>query len=170
MPIINGIKYSCEPCIRGHRATSCAHPDRILVEVRKPGRPLQSCGHKLDTCVCGRLAEAFKIGDILPKPANQHPVKEPGLVIEASTNPRSGPSSGKSKPRRTDQSKVAKRTKTKPTSGQVTNHARLQEEIHQSELLSTVSPSSYSMEGRKGLEDVSIAANVPSSWRDSVSA
>jgi hypothetical protein len=120
---------------------------------------------------------------------------------------------------------VAKRTKTKPTvptppiekafgdplnlpkNGQVTNHARLQEEIHQSELLSTVSPSFYSMESRfaashghpvwqptsspatvlppitpllgnvdlinyhdrKGLEDVSIAANVPSSWRDSVS-
>jgi hypothetical protein len=120
---------------------------------------------------------------------------------------------------------VAKRTKTKPTvptppiekgfgdtlnlpkNAQVTNHARLQEEIHQSELLSTFSPSFYSMEGRfaaspshpvwqptpppvtilppitpflgnvdlinyhdrEGLEDVSIAANVPSSWRDSIS-
>lgn len=52
-----------EPCIRGHRATSCAHTDRVLVEIRKPGRPLQSCGHRLETCVCGRLNEYFKIGD-----------------------------------------------------------------------------------------------------------
>ena len=51
-----------EPCIRGHRATSCKHTDRVLVEVRKPGRPLQTCGHKLDTCSCGRLADAFSLG------------------------------------------------------------------------------------------------------------
>ncbi|KAH8684398.1 copper fist DNA binding domain-containing protein [Tricladium varicosporioides] len=63
MPLINGYKYSCEPCIRGHRATSCAHTDRILIEVRKPGRPLESCGHQLDTCNCGRLQEIFSIGD-----------------------------------------------------------------------------------------------------------
>ncbi|KAG9239203.1 copper fist DNA binding domain-containing protein [Amylocarpus encephaloides] len=61
MPLINGYKYSCEPCIRGHRATSCAHTDRILVEVRKPGRPLESCGHQLDTCSCGRLQDLFTL-------------------------------------------------------------------------------------------------------------
>ena len=63
MNLVKTLTMILEPCIRGHRATSCAHTDRILVEVRKPGRPLQSCGHKLDSCVCGRLTETFKIGD-----------------------------------------------------------------------------------------------------------
>ena len=52
-----------EPCIRGHRATSCAHVDRVLIEVRKPGRPLQSCGHRLATCICGRLTQTFSEGE-----------------------------------------------------------------------------------------------------------
>ena len=29
-----------EPCMRGHRSSKCTHTDRILVQVRKPGRPL----------------------------------------------------------------------------------------------------------------------------------
>ncbi|RDL37271.1 uncharacterized protein BP5553_04704 [Venustampulla echinocandica] len=70
MPIINGYKYSCEPCIRGHRATSCTHTDRILIEVRKPGRPLESCGHEFDTCTCGRLRDiGFFIDDVPTHPS-----------------------------------------------------------------------------------------------------
>ncbi|KAI9055945.1 hypothetical protein LZ554_000880 [Drepanopeziza brunnea f. sp. 'monogermtubi'] len=68
MPLINGRKYSCEPCIRGHRATSCAHTDRILVQVRKPGRPLESCGHNLNTCQCGKVAEVFGIENAVSNP------------------------------------------------------------------------------------------------------
>ncbi|KAF8429250.1 hypothetical protein EV426DRAFT_216349 [Tirmania nivea] len=45
MPIINGVKYACEPCMRGHRSSKCTHEDRLLVQVRKPGRPLSSCPH-----------------------------------------------------------------------------------------------------------------------------
>ncbi|KAF8477082.1 hypothetical protein BDZ91DRAFT_11494 [Kalaharituber pfeilii] len=45
MPIINGVKYACEPCMRGHRSSKCMHEDRLLVRVRKPGRPLSSCPH-----------------------------------------------------------------------------------------------------------------------------
>lgn len=90
MPVINGCKYSwylfsdflqeymysslgvtqssrnltpsSEPCIRGHRATSCAHTDRILIEVRKPGRPLESCGHEFATCTCGKITELLSMG------------------------------------------------------------------------------------------------------------
>src|SRR5437868_12026147 len=29
-----------EPCMRGHRSSKCTHEDRLLVQVRKPGRPL----------------------------------------------------------------------------------------------------------------------------------
>ncbi|KAF7881373.1 uncharacterized protein EAF01_011884 [Botrytis porri] len=55
MPIIDSKKYSCESCIRGHRATTCTHANRLLVLVRKPGRPMQNCAHEFRGCVCGRL-------------------------------------------------------------------------------------------------------------------
>ncbi|KAF7928093.1 uncharacterized protein EAE97_009891 [Botrytis byssoidea] len=58
MPVIDSKKYSCEPCIRGHRATKCTHTNRLLVLVRKPGRPMQNCAHELEGCVCGRLGAA----------------------------------------------------------------------------------------------------------------
>ncbi|KAL3421524.1 grisea protein [Phlyctema vagabunda] len=67
MPLINDRKYSCESCIRGHRATSCLHTDRVLTEVRKPGRPLQSCGHKLASCSCGRVAESFSMSNVMKR-------------------------------------------------------------------------------------------------------
>lgn len=43
------------PCIRGHRSTKCQHTDRVLLEVRKPGRPLTSCPHIAKACSCERL-------------------------------------------------------------------------------------------------------------------
>jgi hypothetical protein len=42
------------PCIRGHRSSKCAHKDRVLVEVRKPGRPLSACPHPSGSCGCER--------------------------------------------------------------------------------------------------------------------
>jgi hypothetical protein len=33
----------------------CKHTDRVLFEVRKPGRPLENCPHDLATCVCGKV-------------------------------------------------------------------------------------------------------------------
>ncbi|KAI2628575.1 hypothetical protein GGR54DRAFT_351797 [Hypoxylon sp. NC1633] len=65
MPIINGQKMACEPCIRGHRSTRCNHaPDRIMVPVRKPGRPLSTCPHPPGrTCQCGpRVTAALPKG------------------------------------------------------------------------------------------------------------
>ncbi|KAI9891561.1 MAG: hypothetical protein M1814_002684 [Vezdaea aestivalis] len=50
--LINGIKFACEPCVRGHRSTKCEHKDRNLIEVRKPGRPLSSCPHPNSKCDC----------------------------------------------------------------------------------------------------------------------
>ncbi|KAF2795072.1 hypothetical protein K505DRAFT_240677, partial [Melanomma pulvis-pyrius CBS 109.77] len=44
--------FSSRPCIRGHRASKCDHRDRILIEVRKPGRPLTSCPHVSGPCGC----------------------------------------------------------------------------------------------------------------------
>ncbi|KAI2469687.1 hypothetical protein F4781DRAFT_212851 [Annulohypoxylon bovei var. microspora] len=64
MPIINGQKMACEPCIRGHRSTKCAHGgDRMLVPVRKPGRPLSTCPHPPGKgCQCRSVTAALPKG------------------------------------------------------------------------------------------------------------
>ncbi|KAL2885633.1 Protein GRISEA [Ceratocystis lukuohia] len=58
MPIIDGIKMACVPCIRGHRSTKCNHAsERVMVPVRKPGRPLSICPHpSTKPCACGVTA------------------------------------------------------------------------------------------------------------------
>ncbi|KAJ1962799.1 copper-binding transcription factor [Dispira parvispora] len=62
MLLIDGKKYSCHKCIKGHRASSCTHRDRELVEVRPKGRPQSQCPkcrelrktRSIHTkCVCG---------------------------------------------------------------------------------------------------------------------
>ncbi|KAK1759676.1 hypothetical protein QBC47DRAFT_113820 [Echria macrotheca] len=61
MPIIDGLKMACSPCIRGHRSTSCKHfNERVMVPVRKPGRPLSSCPCPPGKpCGCGGLKVAI---------------------------------------------------------------------------------------------------------------
>ncbi|KAF2746253.1 hypothetical protein M011DRAFT_90155 [Sporormia fimetaria CBS 119925] len=54
-------KMACLSCIRGHRASKCDHIDRILVEVRKPGRPLSSCPHPSGSCSCHRTRVTYII-------------------------------------------------------------------------------------------------------------
>ncbi|KAJ6605107.1 copper fist DNA binding domain-containing protein, partial [Mycena sp. CBHHK59/15] len=39
MILVNNQKFACEPCIKGHRAFSCAHSGRPLFQVAKKGRP-----------------------------------------------------------------------------------------------------------------------------------
>ncbi|CAI4061995.1 hypothetical protein N7582_002020 [Saccharomyces uvarum] len=45
MVVINGVKYACETCIRGHRAAQCTHTDGPLQVIRRKGRPSTTCGH-----------------------------------------------------------------------------------------------------------------------------
>lgn len=45
MVVINGVKYACETCIRGHRAAQCTHTDGPLQMIRRKGRPSTTCGH-----------------------------------------------------------------------------------------------------------------------------
>ncbi|KAI1172077.1 hypothetical protein F4777DRAFT_21333 [Nemania sp. FL0916] len=61
MPVIDGIKVACVPCIRGHRSTKCTHQaERVMVPVRKPGRPLTSCPHpKGKPCTCNNITAAI---------------------------------------------------------------------------------------------------------------
>ncbi|KAI0888233.1 uncharacterized protein GGS22DRAFT_95026 [Annulohypoxylon maeteangense] len=64
MPIVNGQKMACQPCIRGHRSTKCTHGgDRMLVPVRKPGRPLSTCPHPPGKdCQCRNVTAAIPKG------------------------------------------------------------------------------------------------------------
>ncbi|GCB22763.1 protein GRISEA [Aspergillus awamori] len=50
-----GAKWSCEPCIRGHRSSKCQHFDRMMMKVPKAGRPLARCPHPKGTCSCQKL-------------------------------------------------------------------------------------------------------------------
>ncbi|OJJ33728.1 hypothetical protein ASPWEDRAFT_41587 [Aspergillus wentii DTO 134E9] len=45
--LINGQKWACEACVRGHRVTSCKHHDRPLIQINRKGRPFSTCS------VCG---------------------------------------------------------------------------------------------------------------------
>ncbi|KAL4784985.1 copper fist DNA binding domain-containing protein [Aspergillus varians] len=49
-----GKKWSCEPCLRGHRSSKCRHFDRLMVKVPGSGRPLKGCPHSKLHCGCRR--------------------------------------------------------------------------------------------------------------------
>lgn len=55
------VLFPSEPCIRGHRSTKCTHAnERLMVPVRKPGRPLTACPHPRDQpCGCGSVTAAI---------------------------------------------------------------------------------------------------------------
>ncbi|ODV77824.1 uncharacterized protein CANTADRAFT_22943 [Suhomyces tanzawaensis NRRL Y-17324] len=71
MVLINGVKYACERCIRGHRVTTCTHTDQPLTMIKPKGRPATQCQHCRDqrkmknlhtSCTCGKKG----------KPAGSH--------------------------------------------------------------------------------------------------
>lgn len=74
--MINGVKFACEPCMRGHRSSKCTHSDRILIKVRKPGRPLSSCPHEAGTCSCEIASVA------IPKSSNSCPCGTPDEKVK----------------------------------------------------------------------------------------
>ncbi|TPX07070.1 uncharacterized protein E0L32_010965 [Thyridium curvatum] len=43
--LIDGEKWACEACVRGHRVSNCQHSDRPLQHINKKGRPVSQCGH-----------------------------------------------------------------------------------------------------------------------------
>lgn len=62
MVYIDGVKYACERCIRGHRVTTCKHTDQPLTVIKPKGRPATQCAHcreqrKMKSlharCICG---------------------------------------------------------------------------------------------------------------------
>ncbi|KAE8359032.1 copper fist DNA binding domain-containing protein [Aspergillus caelatus] len=57
--LINGDKRACEPCVRGHRVTSCNHRDRPLLRINRKGRPPLTCS-KCNSTTCARPEEHTK--------------------------------------------------------------------------------------------------------------
>ncbi|EPE08008.1 copper fist dna binding domain-containing protein [Ophiostoma piceae UAMH 11346] len=43
--LIQGEKYACEACVRGHRVSNCQHFERPLQHINKKGRPVTQCQH-----------------------------------------------------------------------------------------------------------------------------
>ncbi|KAI9844633.1 MAG: hypothetical protein M1837_005485 [Sclerophora amabilis] len=43
--LIDGEKYACDACVRGHRVSNCQHSDRPLQHINKKGRPVSQCHH-----------------------------------------------------------------------------------------------------------------------------
>ncbi|KAK4072770.1 uncharacterized protein Triagg1_5815 [Trichoderma aggressivum f. europaeum] len=43
--IIDGEKFACEACVRGHRVSNCQHSGRPLQHINKKGRPVSQCAH-----------------------------------------------------------------------------------------------------------------------------
>ncbi|KAI1816523.1 hypothetical protein GGS20DRAFT_212592 [Poronia punctata] len=41
--IIDGEKFACDACVRGHRVSNCHHSDRPLQHINKKGRPVSQC-------------------------------------------------------------------------------------------------------------------------------
>ncbi|KAK9653412.1 hypothetical protein HCH54_003329 [Aspergillus fumigatus] len=41
--LIDGEKWACEACVRGHRVTTCKHNDRPLIRIARKGRPFSTC-------------------------------------------------------------------------------------------------------------------------------
>ncbi|KAJ2500978.1 copper-binding transcription factor [Coemansia sp. RSA 1972] len=83
--ILNGVKYSCETCIRGHRASNCGHFDRKLNIVRRKGRPPTQCNKCRELrrtrkahvkCLCSEMkADEFNMPTITSAPETPNKIE-----------------------------------------------------------------------------------------------
>ncbi|PWY77506.1 hypothetical protein BO70DRAFT_68226 [Aspergillus heteromorphus CBS 117.55] len=109
-----GAKWSCEPCIRGHRSSKCQHFDRMMMKVPKAGRPLARCPHPKGTCSCQKLY-AFMVripkgSTCLCRPVYQVPAEAAESISTTPAPPTPTPSSAPNK----IQKSVKRQIKTAP--------------------------------------------------------
>ncbi|KAL4922255.1 hypothetical protein BDW62DRAFT_50220 [Aspergillus aurantiobrunneus] len=83
--LIDGEKWACEACVRGHRVSSCHHSDRPLTHINKKGRPVSQCPHcrglrKSRTthtkCECGEKKKNGHKNDLDPHAAEKRDLKQ----------------------------------------------------------------------------------------------
>ncbi|KAF9274484.1 hypothetical protein BGZ88_002981 [Linnemannia elongata] len=76
MVFVNGQKFACATCIKGHRSTTCNHGERPLHEIKKKGRPSTQCPHCKELrkakqvsvrCICGREEGAAAVANGLKR-------------------------------------------------------------------------------------------------------
>lgn len=92
MVLIDGKKFACAACVKGHRSSSCAHTDRMLVEIGKKGRPPTQCAHCRELrriskvhskCVCGnKPSKQPRNPVVLPNGLNSSVASSPNLSFE----------------------------------------------------------------------------------------
>lgn len=72
MPVIDGEKWACSSCIKGHRVSGCNHGDRELHHINPKGRPVKQCEHCRGArkskshhakCDCGDKKDKDKLKD-----------------------------------------------------------------------------------------------------------
>ncbi|KAL5115832.1 transcriptional activator haa1 [Pleosporales sp. CAS-2024a] len=72
MPVIDGEKWACSSCIKGHRVSGCNHADRELHHINPKGRPVKQCEHCRGArkakshhakCDCGDKKDKDKVKD-----------------------------------------------------------------------------------------------------------
>ncbi|PVI05039.1 hypothetical protein DM02DRAFT_125081 [Periconia macrospinosa] len=72
MPLIDGEKFACQSCIKGHRVSGCTHTDRELHHINPKGRPVKQCEHCRGArkskshhakCDCGDKKDKDKLKD-----------------------------------------------------------------------------------------------------------
>ncbi|CAO3697225.1 unnamed protein product [Rhizopus microsporus] len=71
--LINGIKFACNTCVKGHRSSTCKHFERPLIEIRKKGRPVSQCVY------CRDLRKAKQIHVKCNCIRKNRPLRWPGL-------------------------------------------------------------------------------------------
>ncbi|KAL4804531.1 hypothetical protein BDV18DRAFT_143361 [Aspergillus unguis] len=83
--LIDGEKWACEACVRGHRVSSCHHNDRPLTHINKKGRPVSQCQHcrglrKSRTthtkCECGDKKKNSHRNDLDPHAVEKRDLKQ----------------------------------------------------------------------------------------------
>ncbi|KAF7728374.1 hypothetical protein EC973_006182 [Apophysomyces ossiformis] len=70
---INGIKFACSTCIKGHRSSHCNHTDRPLLEIRKKGRPVTQCAYCRDLRKTRQVHIKCACNSTDKKGSNHHP-------------------------------------------------------------------------------------------------
>ncbi|EWC46445.1 hypothetical protein DRE_04388 [Drechslerella stenobrocha 248] len=79
---LDGKKYACDACVRGHRVSGCNHNDRPLQEIAKKGRPVSQCQH----CRSLRKSRSSHVkcdcGEKTKGAPKHHYINENGKLVE----------------------------------------------------------------------------------------
>ncbi|KAH3674418.1 hypothetical protein WICMUC_003255 [Wickerhamomyces mucosus] len=79
MILVDGEKYACVKCIRGHRSSTCKHSNRPLVQVRSRGRPALNNLHRIAVTESEHLLsrdESFAVKEDIPEVEQVKKVKK----------------------------------------------------------------------------------------------